>query len=199
MSWPIFRSSFCTGIDFESELIRLIQVGLVYGDQRRDLILDPQNKAAVAEFSSDETRHPVQYQYRAYAVSGPFTAGPQSSFEAPPRTTDAEIIVIDPRELYRHILVRAVSMIDPERYASAFVDVNVAGEGWSATETLHLDQDAREAGLRVLTANTSNVTTRHRIRYVTRAGAIVADAWQPTEPGTIIVGNPAAAAAPADV
>jgi len=194
-----FRIVVRAGIDLNSESIRLIEVGLVCGAQRRDVVLDADNAVAVAEFSSDDARHPVQYQYRAHAYSGPFTQGPQSSFEAPPRTTDAGIIVINPRELYRFTEVRAVSMIDPERFMAAFVDVKVEGDGWSGTETMQLSHSAREGGVRILTANTSSAAIQHRLRYVTSAGAIIEGAWQPTEPGLIIVTNPATAAAPADV
>lgn len=188
-----------SGIDIESEPIRLIEVAIVCGDERRDVILDRKYNVMEAVFTYDGQRPPVQYHYRAYAYSGPFTQGPRSSFEAPPRTTDAEIIVVDPRELYQVEEVRAVSMVDPEQYRAAFVDVKVEGEGWSATETLQLTHDAPENRLRYVTGNTSKVATQHRIRYVTRPGAVIEGAWQATEPGTIIVGNPATTAAGAGV
>jgi putative lipase involved disintegration of autophagic bodies len=193
-----FNVLVLSGIDFEREPIRLIEVGIVHGNQRRDVILSLKETKAGVVFTSDDERHPLQYHYRAYAHSGPFTQGPQSSFEAPPRTTNAQTIVIDPRELYRVTVVNVVNMMDPERYRAAFVDVKVEGEGWSATETVEVGYDRRDSRLHVIEANTSKVAIQRRIRYVTRPGAMIEGAWQPIEPGAIVVANPAETAVGAD-
>jgi hypothetical protein len=186
------------GIEIKSEPIRLIEVGIVHGDQRRDVILDWKNERARVGFTYDGPRQPVQYRYRAYAQSGPFTQGPQTSFEAPLRTTDAEVIVIDPRELYRLTVLDVVAMMDEERYRAAFVDVKVEGGDWLATETVEVDKKNPRIRLQVLTANASKVAIQHCIRYVTRPGVVINGAWQATEPGAIIVGNPAETAVGAD-
>lgn len=180
-------------IDFESERINLIEVTLIYGSQRADLVLQPGHSSDKVSFTQDDAHgRTLQYQYRAYSALR--ASGTQRShFETPLRTTDSSVLVIDPRELYEVIRVHAVGVFDRERYRTAFVDVKAESPsgGWSSTETQGLDKErGSAAGFYFLTESGSKVSLQQRVRYVTNAGDIVDGPWQPAEPGALLVGNP---------
>lgn len=179
--------------------IRLVEVTLTYGDRRVDLVLDPDRPSGSTSFMTDELLgHRVGYQYRAYVNNVPFIEASQSSLDAPPRFTEAASLVIDARDVFSVIPLRAVAMFPWEQYRAAFVDVkvDVPAERWSTMRTIVLDKDHMDAGFSVVIGRASVPAIQHRVRHVTQSGGVIEGPWQPTDGLAIVVGTPAPAETP---
>jgi hypothetical protein len=178
-----------TVIDFGREALSAIDGSVTLGDERFDFILT--RERAQAEFVSRDAPRTVQYQYRAYSWERA-AGGQRSNFESPLLTTDASIIVIDPRDLYRLIRVMGAAVFDMDRFSAAFVDLKAepSDGSWSQVETFRLSKEASEAAVFFLVDRATTLTFQQRTRYVKRGGEVIDLPWQPAGEGTLVIGNP---------
>jgi hypothetical protein len=182
----------------EYDWIRMVEVTLTYGDRRVDLVLDRDQPVGSATFVTDEQLgHRVGYQHRSFVNTVPYIEASQPSLEAPPRVSETGVLVIDPREVFNVIPLRAAAMFPYDQYRAAFVDVKVEvpAEGWSTTRTMTLQKDHSEDGFSLVIARASTPTIQYRVRHVAQSGSVSQGDWQPADGLMIVVGLPAAAPA----
>lgn len=186
-----------TGIGFEMEPVRLIEVALTYGDQRFDGILDYDNRRLKAEFTYDEKAgRTIGYSYTAYMVSnGPYLQGEAPSFTSVPGKTEASIIVIDPRQLYRVERPRAYAMFPFDKYPAAFVDLKATtrSTGSEIAMTLDLGPERRDMVGSLVVDSQATIDLAYRVRHVAKGIGVVEGPWLPLERAAIVVGEPAVA------
>jgi hypothetical protein len=185
-------ASVVTPIDFGFEGISLIEVRVSYGSQHYDEILNDKKPEGRLGFVAEENAGPdLHYSYRAYMRGGLFAQGSQIGFSSEPRTTDGTMIIIDPRELYRRVLLGASAVFSLEKYRSAFIDFKLEVDGDPAnTLTIQLNEDFRDFREGVAIRLGAKFNLQHRVRHVLRQGAVIEGPWQPTEAGIILVGEP---------
>ena len=184
-----------TPVDFGYEGINLIEVSLFYGTQHYDVLLNGDIRRTDASFVVEEKAgREIRYSYRAYMRSGPFAQGVQTSFQSTPATTDGSVITVDPRELYKTVQLGASAVFSAEKYSAAFVDfrLEVEGDGFAKTLTIELTPKSREFRELVPVPLHAKLDVQHRVRHVLQQGTVIEGAWQPTDAGAILVGEPEA-------
>jgi hypothetical protein len=184
------------GIGFEMEPVRLIEVELTYGDQRKDVILDYDTRRVKAAFVQDEKPgRTIGFRYTVYMQSSErFYQTSQPSFTSPAHETHASIIVIDPRQVYRVERPLAVAVFPFQKYPAAFVDLKAAdGAGTTVGATLELNPERREMIGTLVLDRTAKVDLQYRVRHVAQEGSVTEGPWLPLEDRAIIVGEPVVA------
>jgi hypothetical protein len=179
------------GISFDMEPVDAIEGSVTAGEQRFDFVLSAaQHEDGTMFERPDNAWPPFNYRYRVFLRSGVPSQRP--SYESRLLTTESSAIVVDPRELYRHIKVRATAVFDFDRYREVFVDVKAQmGKGdWSRTETMGMTPDSRYGEAWFVVDADGQPTFEQRYRYVTRPGEVIELPWQPLGEGTLAVGNP---------
>lgn len=184
-----------TPVDFGYEGIALIEVSLFYGTQHHDVLLNGDIRKADVSFGEDEKAgREIRYSYRAYMRSGPFAQGGQTSFESTPATADGSVITVDPRELYRIVQLGASAVFSAEKYSAAFVDfrLDLEGDGFAKTLTIELTPKLREFRELIPVPLHAKLDVQYRVRHILQQGTVIEGAWQASEAGTILVGEPEA-------
>lgn len=186
-----------SGIYFDSEPARLVEVALTYGDQRRDVILGYDAKPQVVEFASDEnTGRTIGVRYTAYMHSSrPRMQSFAPSYTSAEEKTEASIVVVDPRQVYRVESPRAFAMFPFEKYSAAFVDVRATdrASGSAIATTLELNPDLRQAEGALVMDRSAQIDLEYRVRHVAASGGLIEGPWLPLEAGAIVVSEPALA------
>jgi hypothetical protein len=132
----------------------------------------------------------VQLGYDVHFVPA---SGDTDLLTRPPAATDAQVIRIDPRELYQRIHTRVVAAGVPfARYPRVLVDLRYRqpASGWTAEQTLELTAAALEAEHVVRLAAGAPLLVQRRVRYVDTAGQLVTADWDSVRPGVLVVGDP---------
>ena len=183
-----------TIVNFQDGEVTAIEGTATIGEQRLEFVLNDQTREAAFDIDQPEgVVVPVKFSYRVH-LRQHFPSAQRSSFESPVMTSEASIFLINPRELYKLVPVSALAVFDFERYRHALVDVKAeATGGWSHTQTMRLGKEVPEREVRFLVDATAEVTLQRRYRYVTPAGDVVEQAWEPAGEGMMAVGNPPAA------
>jgi hypothetical protein len=179
-----------SGAELKMSPAQLIEVELRHNGQRYDVILDDERRHAVVEFAAADGTRDVEYRYRVHLRTG--FPGAVYQFEAPPRTTDASILVINPREVYRLARVRAVAMFDEEQWRAAFVDIRLGKGAAPDVITLEVNVVQPEFTYEGVRPAGESTEMQLRIRHVPRSGEVVEGKWQPFDGTTVVVTNPPA-------
>jgi hypothetical protein len=185
------------GIRFETEPVRMIEVALTYGDQRFDGILDYDNRRLKAEFAYDETAgRTIGYSFTAYMISNErYLQSAAPSFTSVPAQTEASIIVIDPRQLYRLERPAVYAIFPFDKYSAAFVDLRATSRssGAEIAVTLDLRPERLDMVGSLVVDSKAPIDLAYRVRHVAKGTGVIEGPWLPLEQEAIVVGEPAAA------
>src|SRR5439155_11649534 len=121
-------------------------------------------------------------------------AGSTLRLSAPPTRTAERAIRVNPRDLYQRASLRVVARGLPfDRYPSALVDLKATNpvSGWSGTQTIELTAGVPESVFAVRVGLEERLFFRRRVRYLDRHGTELVLDWEDTDPGTLVIGDPA--------
>jgi hypothetical protein len=140
-----------TIVNFGDGEVTAIEGTAIVGERRLEFVLNDQTREMAFDIAQPEgVVVPVKFSYRVH-LRQHFPSAQRSSFESPVMTSEASIFLINPRELYKWIPVRALAVFDFERYAHVLVDVKAeATGGWSHTQTMRLGKEAPDGEVRFL-------------------------------------------------
>ena len=136
--------------NFEEDSIASLDVRLSYGDNPKNLILDPTQTSADVEWASNLVNGAMQRDVAAsYKVTfkGVDTTERPATIESPQQVTKYDNLEINPRELYGIVHVPIIALSFPfDRYPQVEVDTRYADEdnGIRSEETFLLTKDKPE-------------------------------------------------------
>jgi hypothetical protein len=168
--------------------VRMIEIELRHGNERRDLVLDNECRRLRATFSAADGTREIQYRYRVYV--NPDIPGAAQRFETPVETSDASILVVDPSRVVRVERVMATAVFSTEVYRTAFVDVRALTAGEPIAFTMEVDKERPQAAYLIAVPAGAPLDLQARVRYVKLTGELVEGQWQATDRFTIVVANP---------
>lgn len=176
-----------SGVSFERAALDRIELTVSYGDRQEDFVLTADQPSVRWEAWLDDALGPaISYRYTAHwlgEAEGPVQA---SSGEI---VSEARVVRIDPRELLEPLSVRALLQgVAPERFPTVLVDLRLSGDV-EAEATLELGTAAEASWSRRLVRGSAWLLER-RLRYVRPDGRVLEQAWQPIEPGFLVVPDP---------
>ena len=170
-----------------------IDVTVSYNGADTTLTLDAANpRKAVSVWYAAAAGLEAPYRYDVQlSAAGP--KGLAGMLTSPAHSSVHDIIRIDPRELYRTVEIRPVLMSVPfDRFPSVIVDVEAreALDGWTATDTVTLNQATQEAAVAYRGRPDGLISVRARLRYVRATGEELARDWTDVDPGPLVIGDP---------
>jgi hypothetical protein len=191
---PEMRFDIGMDRDLDVEEIDHVDVTVSYGAKiAGQVTLDGSNPRRQLSVWFDATLGPtIEYEYEVHFRPGPAGDGAMIASSSPQRTDD-RIIRIDPRELYRRVVIDAVAQGVPfDRYPQVLLDVRVTQPPQrSPTEvTLTLTADNPEASFALRAALGTHELVQRRVRYVDSHGQTITIDWALTEPGVLVVADP---------
>ena len=182
-----------TLVDLATEGIDHIDVTISYNGTDTAVTLDPANpRKAVSVWYAAAAGQEAPYRYDVQLAAGG-AKGLTGVLGSPGHSSVHDIIRIDPRELYHTVEIRPVLMSLPfDRFPSVIVDVEAheALDGWTATDTVTLNQATQETALVYRGRPDGLISVRTRLRYVRATGEELARDWTDTDPGPLVIGDP---------
>ncbi len=189
---PEMRFDVASAVDLDAEGIDHLEVRLRYGDDEVPLVLDDQTPRAEHTFWFDrDLGGDVTRRYQVHLRAG--DEGPDAVLESEETTSAERVIRLNPRELYERVGVEAVAFGVPfDRFPAVIVDLRaeVPAIGYSASETVQLTAETRQAAWRIRVDRGALVRLSRRLRYVDTSGREVCVDWEDVEPGVMAVGDP---------
>lgn len=182
--------------DFAADNLQSVSVQLRYGNQPRDVLLDPQHPQQSVQWPSLLTSGAMQWEVQAsYRVQFDLTAQPDRppSLSSVPQTLTREAFEVAPRELYDVMTVPVIALDFPwDRYPHVEVRLRYrdAANHLAQDESLMLDIDHKEASWRVLLLDRAARTFSHQLVYRAADSRDIQTPWQ-DEPGErLTIRNP---------
>jgi hypothetical protein len=186
------RFDVAASLDLDAEGIDHVEVVLTYGSRDQRLMLDAATPRADATFWYDAATGPaVTCRYECQFRPG--EEGISDRLSSQPEATTRRVIRINPRDLYRRVIVRAVTQGVPfDRYPRILLDLEATDPvaGWSSQETFELDANHQEVTFGLRAGLDAVVRLRRRLRYIDAQGGEVVRDWDAAEPGILVVGDP---------
>ncbi len=179
-------------LNLDAEDIDHLEVLMHYGDKDQDLVLDTATPRRTATFWYEPDRGlAVHYSYEADFKAG--SAGFQGSVKSADISTEDRVIRIDPRALYKRIVLRAVAQGIPfDQFPNVIVDLKADDtvNGWSTEQTLQIDAAHTDVTWSVRAQPNAAVKLQRRFLYADAKGTETVVDWDYVEPGILFVGNP---------
>ncbi len=182
-----------TLVDLAAESIEHLDVTLSYAGADTVLTLNAANPRGTSSlWYSPAGGRETPYRYEVQlAADGP--RGLTGRLVGPTRTSQHDLVRIDPRELYKRVDVRPVLQGVPlDRFPRVIVDVEAheALDGWRLSDTVTLDATTAEALLTYRRRPDGLISLRARVRFVRADGSELLRDWADIDPGPLVLGDP---------
>jgi hypothetical protein len=179
-------------VDLPTEHIDHIEGALTYGGDEQQVVLDGAHaRQKVSVWYKQELGAKVGWRYSVDFQAG--IGGLNARLSSAAIQTDDRFIMVNPRELYRHVRLEIVAMGLPfDRYPTVVVDLKAAdpAAGWSDEATVTLTDRSREASYTVRAGVDAKVFLQRRVRYLDPQGGEQVLDWDDAGPALLPIGDP---------
>ncbi len=182
--------------DFEGDSIGSLDVRLSYGNNPKNVILDPTQKSADVEWNSNLVNGSLQREVKAsYKVSFKDVDNMErpATVQSPEQTTVFDNLEINPRELYGIVHVPILALNFPfDRYPQVEVHTRYADEdnGIRMDETFLLTKDTPEQEWKIFVRDPQRTKFEYKLVFRAADNRDIERAWVETDEEHVFVRDP---------